>query len=307
MRPSNKRSRSKQNRTRSLGNIVNRVFDSSGPEGKVRGTPQQVIEKYQVLARDAQLSGDRVAAENFLQHSEHYQRMLNEAQAEMAREAEQRREQQQAHQNQQGQNQQGPNRRSEERGGEAQPDRSSDRQQDRQSDRQQDRQPDRQGEGRMDFLGRRNRRNRGDDRNDAVIDDSEPESMLVETPEARASTQSAPERDSSDSAPHAATETATGADRGQTAEVTAAEAPSAEQTPQQPETAAEAEAKPRPARNTRRKAAPAEGGAAAEAGTDKAAKPRRAPRRRKASEDDGATSDGKDTAATEPENTRAAE
>lgn len=90
MRPSNKRSRNKQNRPRTLGNIVNRVFDSSGPEGKVRGTPQQIIDKYTLLARDAQLSGDRVAAENFLQHSEHYTRMLNEAQAEMAREAEQR-------------------------------------------------------------------------------------------------------------------------------------------------------------------------------------------------------------------------
>jgi hypothetical protein len=93
MRPSNKRSRSKQNRPRTLGNIINRVFDSSGPEGKVRGTPQQIIDKYQLLARDAQLSGDRVAADNFLQHAEHYQRMLNEAQAELAREAESRREQ----------------------------------------------------------------------------------------------------------------------------------------------------------------------------------------------------------------------
>ncbi|MCL4676537.1 MAG: DUF4167 domain-containing protein [Pararhodobacter sp.] len=100
MRPSNKRSRSKQNRPRTLGNVVNRVFDSSGPEGKVRGTPQQIIEKYLVLARDAQLSGDRVAAENFQQHAEHYTRMLNEAQAEQTREAEQRREQQQQQSNQ---------------------------------------------------------------------------------------------------------------------------------------------------------------------------------------------------------------
>ncbi len=66
-----------------MGNIVNRVFDSSGPEGKVRGTPQQIIEKYLVLARDAQLSNDRVAYENFLQHAEHYTRMLGEAQREM--------------------------------------------------------------------------------------------------------------------------------------------------------------------------------------------------------------------------------
>lgn len=65
-----------------MGNVVNRVFDSSGPEGKVRGTPQQVIDKYNQLARDAQLSGDRVAAENFQQHAEHYLRLLGSAQKE---------------------------------------------------------------------------------------------------------------------------------------------------------------------------------------------------------------------------------
>jgi len=79
MRSSKQRSRSKLNRNRSIGNIVNRVFDSSGPESKVRGTPQQIIEKYNQLARDAQLSGDRVATENFQQHAEHYTRMLAEA------------------------------------------------------------------------------------------------------------------------------------------------------------------------------------------------------------------------------------
>jgi Domain of unknown function (DUF4167) len=93
MRSSKKRSRSSQNRPRTLGNIVNRVFDSSGPEGKVRGTPQQIIEKYQMLARDAQLSNDRVAAENFLQHAEHYTRMLAEAMREMAAEQEARQQQ----------------------------------------------------------------------------------------------------------------------------------------------------------------------------------------------------------------------
>lgn len=90
MRSSKSRSRSKSNRNRSMGNIVNRVFDSSGPEGKVRGTPQQIIDKYNQLARDAQLSNDRVATENFQQHAEHYTRMLSEAQ----REQEARREQQ---------------------------------------------------------------------------------------------------------------------------------------------------------------------------------------------------------------------
>jgi hypothetical protein len=83
MRSSKSRSRSKANRNRSLGNIINRVFDSSGPEGKVRGTPQQIIDKYTQLARDAQLSNDRVAAENFQQHAEHYTRMLAEAMREM--------------------------------------------------------------------------------------------------------------------------------------------------------------------------------------------------------------------------------
>ena len=93
MRSSKSRSRGKSNR-RSVGNIVNRVFDSSGPEGKVRGTPQQIIDKYQTLARDAALANDRVAAENFQQHAEHYTRLLGDAQ----REQEARRESQEAQQ-----------------------------------------------------------------------------------------------------------------------------------------------------------------------------------------------------------------
>ena len=101
MRSSKSRSRSKPNRNRSVGNVVNRVFDSSGPESKVRGTPQQIIDKYNQLARDAQLSGDRVAMENFQQHSEHYTRMLAEA----TREQDQRREQQEAQHRDRQQNQ----------------------------------------------------------------------------------------------------------------------------------------------------------------------------------------------------------
>ena len=79
------RASQKPNRTRGrgsrkpTGSNVNRVYESSGPEGKVRGTPQQIIEKYLSLARDAQTSGNRVVAENFLQHAEHYQRILVEA------------------------------------------------------------------------------------------------------------------------------------------------------------------------------------------------------------------------------------
>jgi hypothetical protein len=80
MRPSQKpnRSRGRGNR-RPSGNNVNRVFESNGPEGKVRGTPQQIIEKYLSLARDAQTQDNRVAAESFFQHAEHYHRLLAES------------------------------------------------------------------------------------------------------------------------------------------------------------------------------------------------------------------------------------
>ncbi len=86
MRPSGKARNKNRNSNRrpNPGNVINRVFDSAGPEGKVRGTPQQIIDKYQSLAHDSQLSGDRVSAENFQQHSEHYARMLLEAQKEIA-------------------------------------------------------------------------------------------------------------------------------------------------------------------------------------------------------------------------------
>lgn len=84
MRSSKSRSRNKNRNNRpSGGNIINRVFDSSGPDGKVRGTPQQIIEKYNQLHRDAVLAGDRVDAENFAQHAEHYTRLLAEAQREV--------------------------------------------------------------------------------------------------------------------------------------------------------------------------------------------------------------------------------
>jgi Domain of unknown function (DUF4167) len=54
----------------------NRTFDSSGPEVKIRGSAAHVYEKYLQLARDANSAGDRVAAENYLQHAEHYYRIL---------------------------------------------------------------------------------------------------------------------------------------------------------------------------------------------------------------------------------------
>lgn len=55
----------------------NHVFDSSGPDVRVRGTAQQLFEKYLQLGRDATSSGDRVTAESYFQHAEHYFRILN--------------------------------------------------------------------------------------------------------------------------------------------------------------------------------------------------------------------------------------
>lgn len=62
----------------------NRTFDSSGPEIKIRGSASHVYEKYLQLARDANSSGDRVTAENYLQHAEHYYRIMVAQQAQMA-------------------------------------------------------------------------------------------------------------------------------------------------------------------------------------------------------------------------------
>jgi hypothetical protein len=55
----------------------NSTYESSGPEVKVRGSAAQVLERYLALARDASAAGDRIAAENYLQHAEHYYRVLN--------------------------------------------------------------------------------------------------------------------------------------------------------------------------------------------------------------------------------------
>lgn len=60
------------------------MLDSSGPEGKVRGTAKQLCDKYMALGRDAMSSGDRVAAERFLQHAEHYRRILIEKESSSA-------------------------------------------------------------------------------------------------------------------------------------------------------------------------------------------------------------------------------
>jgi hypothetical protein len=54
------------------------TFDSNGPDVRIRGNAYQINEKYITLARDASSAGDRVLAESYLQHAEHYQRMINE-------------------------------------------------------------------------------------------------------------------------------------------------------------------------------------------------------------------------------------
>lgn len=59
--------------------IRNQTFESSGPEGKIRGTAQQVLDRYLALARDAYSAGDPISAESFFQHAEHYYRLLHSA------------------------------------------------------------------------------------------------------------------------------------------------------------------------------------------------------------------------------------
>ena len=67
-------------RSRKSQNPLTRVYESNGPDVKIRGSASHVAEKYVQLARDAQASGDPVAAENYYQHAEHYFRMIAAAQ-----------------------------------------------------------------------------------------------------------------------------------------------------------------------------------------------------------------------------------
>ena len=62
-------------------NPLTRSFESNGPDVKIRGTAMHIAEKYQQLARDAMVSGDRIMAENYLQHAEHYSRIVAAAQS----------------------------------------------------------------------------------------------------------------------------------------------------------------------------------------------------------------------------------
>jgi Domain of unknown function (DUF4167) len=61
-------------------NPMSRVYESNGPDVKIRGNPSHIAEKYIQLARDAQASGDPISAENYYQHAEHYYRLIAAAQ-----------------------------------------------------------------------------------------------------------------------------------------------------------------------------------------------------------------------------------
>lgn len=87
MRPNNQQNNNKNrsrgrnnNGGRKHGNPLSRNYESNGPDVKVRGNASHIAEKYLQLARDAQSSGDSVMAENYLQHAEHYFRILSAAQ-----------------------------------------------------------------------------------------------------------------------------------------------------------------------------------------------------------------------------------
>ncbi|UDL93498.1 DUF4167 domain-containing protein [Lichenihabitans sp. PAMC28606] len=81
MRPGqNKRMRGRNPNNRKGPNPLTRSYESNGPDVKIRGTAHHVAEKYLQLARDAQSSGDPVAAESYLQHAEHYFRLIATAQ-----------------------------------------------------------------------------------------------------------------------------------------------------------------------------------------------------------------------------------
>ena len=77
----NNHNNNNNNNQRKGQNPLTRTYDSSGPDVKIRGTAQHIAEKYMALARDATSSGDRVMAENYLQHAEHYNRIIAAAQA----------------------------------------------------------------------------------------------------------------------------------------------------------------------------------------------------------------------------------
>src|SRR6202043_2432211 len=80
MRNRNNNNNNNNNNNRRGQNPMTRVFESNGPDIKIRGTASHIAEKSLQLARDARSSGDPVATENYYQHAEHYFRLIAAAQ-----------------------------------------------------------------------------------------------------------------------------------------------------------------------------------------------------------------------------------
>ncbi|EJF74117.1 DUF4167 domain-containing protein [Bartonella alsatica] len=76
VRGRNNNNNGNNNNNRRGPNPLSRNYESSGPDVKIRGNAQQIADKYISLARDAQGAGDRVMSENYLQHAEHYLRII---------------------------------------------------------------------------------------------------------------------------------------------------------------------------------------------------------------------------------------
>lgn len=72
----NRRQRNNRSNNRRGGQQRSQVFDSNGPDVRIRGTAFQVAEKYEALAKDAASAGDTILAESYLQHAEHYLRVI---------------------------------------------------------------------------------------------------------------------------------------------------------------------------------------------------------------------------------------
>ncbi len=81
MRQGNQNRRGRGNRPRKNSNPASRNYESNGPDVKIRGSAAHIAGKYSALARDARSAGDPVSSENYWQHAEHYNRIVQSAEA----------------------------------------------------------------------------------------------------------------------------------------------------------------------------------------------------------------------------------
>ncbi len=89
-RPRGRGRRNKNNNNNKDNTNPNKHYDSNGPDVRIRGSAKQVLDKYQQYASDALRGGDRIAAEGYFQHAEHYQRIVYEIDAAVAKQREER-------------------------------------------------------------------------------------------------------------------------------------------------------------------------------------------------------------------------